>query len=136
MEKVAIIGAIVHLHTLSGKLHMNIQRLNPTPRWSDATVYRGIAHFVEVPNNTDCAMTEQIAQVLTQAEATLAAIGSDKSHLLSATIYLTDRDNVPALNQAWASWLPAGCAPSRACIKVELLDPAMLVEIAFVAAVD
>lgn len=114
---------------------MNIQRLNPAPRWSDATVYNGIAHFVEVPNDTSCVMVEQIAQILAQAEVTLAAIGSDKSCLLSATIYLTDKDNVPVLNKAWESWLPAGCAPSRACIKVELLDPAMLVEIAFVAAV-
>ena len=115
---------------------MSITRLNPTPRWSDATVYRGIAHFVEVPNDTRCAMEEQIAQLLTQADATLSAIGSDKSCLLSATIYITHSDNVPALNSAWAAWLPADCAPSRACVKVELLDPQMLVEIAFVAAVD
>lgn len=115
---------------------MNIQRLNPVPRWSDATVYRGIAHFVEVPNNTDCAMDEQIAQILAQAEVTLAAIGSDKSRLLSATIYITHKENVPMLNQAWETWLPTNCAPSRACVKVELLDPTMLVEIAFVAAVD
>ncbi len=114
---------------------MTIQRLNPTPRWSDATVFNGIAHFVEVPNNTQVPMAEQIAQILAQAEATLAAIGSDKAQLLSATIYITDKENVPALNAAWADWLPEGCAPSRACIKVELLDPAMLVEIAFVAAV-
>lgn len=113
---------------------MSIQRLNPTPRWSDATVFNGIAHFVEVPNNTDCTMAEQIVQILAQAELTLAALGSDKSRLLSATIYLTDKQHVAELNKAWESWLPAGCAPSRACIKVELLDPAMLVEIAFVAA--
>lgn len=113
---------------------MSIQRLNPTPRWSDATVFNGIAHFVEVPNNTDCTMAEQIVQILAQAELTLAALGSDKSRLLSATIYLTDKQHVAELNTAWESWLPAGCAPSRACIKVELLDPAMLVEIAFVAA--
>lgn len=115
---------------------MNIQRLNPAPRWSDATVYRGIAHFVEVPNTTECAMEQQIAQILTQAELTLAAIGSDKSRLLSATIYITHTDNVPSLNRAWEAWLPAGCAPARACVKVELLDPRMLVEIAFVAAAD
>jgi enamine deaminase RidA (YjgF/YER057c/UK114 family) len=115
---------------------MSITRLNPTPRWSDATVFNGIAHFVEVPNDTACAMDAQIEQILLQAEQTLAAIGSDKSRLLSATIYLTDKEHVAALNQAWEAWLPQGCAPSRACILVELLDPAMLVEIAFVAAVN
>jgi enamine deaminase RidA (YjgF/YER057c/UK114 family) len=115
---------------------MTIERLNPVPRWSDATIYRGIAHFVEVPNNTACVMEDQIAQILAQAEATLSAIGSDKSRLLSATIYVTQLDNVPALNRAWEAWLPTACAPSRACVKVELLDPQMLVEIAFVAAVE
>ncbi len=115
---------------------MSITRLNPTPRWSDATVFNGIAHFVEVPNDTSCAIGAQIEQLLLQAEQTLAAIGSDKSRLLSATIYLTDKQHVAALNQAWEAWLPQGCAPSRACILVGLLDPAMLVEIAFVAAVN
>ncbi len=115
---------------------MTIQRYNPTPRWSDATIFKGIAHFVEVPNDTQCSMAEQIAQILAQAELTLKAIGSDKTSLLSATIYVTDKANVPALNTAWEAWLPTNCAPSRACVKVELLDPAMLVEIAFVAAVQ
>jgi enamine deaminase RidA (YjgF/YER057c/UK114 family) len=114
---------------------MSIQRLNPSPRWSDATIFNGIAHFVEVPANTGCPIDVQIAQILSQAEVTLAAIGSDKTRLLSATIYITDKNNVSVLNAAWEAWLPEGCAPSRACVKVELLDPAMLVEIAFVSAV-
>lgn len=113
---------------------MTIKRINPSPRWSDATLYQGIAHFVEVPDNTATDMAGQIKQIFVQADARLAEIGSDKSRLLSATIYITDVVNVPMLNAAWEAWLPAGCAPSRACVKVELLDPAVLVEIAFVAA--
>jgi enamine deaminase RidA (YjgF/YER057c/UK114 family) len=113
---------------------MSIYRLNPSPRWSDATVFEGIAHFVEVPSDTAQGFNEQLAQLLALAEQTLARIGSDKSHLLSATIYLTDRTHVADLNRIWEAWLPKGCAPSRACVKVELLDPAMLVEIVFVAA--
>lgn len=113
---------------------MDIKRLNPAPRWSDATVFNGIAHFVEVPNDTSADMASQIAQILQQAEHTLSKINSDKSRLLSATIYLTDFANTTALNSAWEAWLPFGCAPSRACVKAELVDPQMLVEIAFVAA--
>lgn len=115
---------------------MSIYRLNPTPRWSDATLYHGIAHFVEVPSDTSRSFEEQLSQLLGLAEQTLVKLGSDKSQLLSASIYLTDSANFRALNSLWESWLPAGCAPSRACVKVELLDPAMLVEIAFVAAVS
>lgn len=115
---------------------MTITRLNPMPRWSDATVFNGIAHFVEVPADTRVAIEQQIAQVLAQAEQTLTAIGSNKSQLLSATIYITQLDDLATLNVAWETWLPAGAAPSRACVKVELVDPAMKVEIAFVAAIQ
>jgi enamine deaminase RidA (YjgF/YER057c/UK114 family) len=114
---------------------MDIKRLRPTPRWSDATVFNGIAHFVEVAADTEQDITSQTQQILVQAESTLADISSDKSRLLSATIYLTNTDNAAVFNSLWEAWLPAGCAPSRACLKVELLDPNMLVEISFVAAV-
>ncbi|MFC3031404.1 RidA family protein [Pseudoalteromonas fenneropenaei] len=113
---------------------MTIQRLNPTTRWSDATVYNGIGHFVEVAADPTQDAKAQALQIFTQAEATLAAIGSDKSRLLSATIYLTDFAYLAEFNQAWEAWLPAGTAPSRACVKAELADPAYKVEITFVAA--
>jgi len=114
---------------------MDIQRVNPCARWSDATVYNGIAHFVEVADtDTSADMTGQVEQIFAQAEASLASVGSDKSRILSVTIYVTDFANFNALNEAWEAWLPAGCAPSRACVKAELANPALLVEIAFVAA--
>ena len=113
---------------------MDIKRIGTTPRWSDATLFKGIAHFVEVAADIEQDITSQTQQILAQAEATLAAIGSDKSKLLSATIYLTRVEDLTILNALWEVWLPAGCAPSRACIKVELLNPKMLIEIAFVAA--
>lgn len=113
---------------------MEIRRINPTPRWSDATVYGGVIHFVEVPADLAADITSQAQQVLAQAEATLALAGSDKSRLLMVTIYVTDIAKVAALNAVWDAWLPAGCAPVRACLKVELTHPDMLVEMAFVAA--
>jgi enamine deaminase RidA (YjgF/YER057c/UK114 family) len=112
---------------------MTIQRINPEPRWSDVTIYNGIAHFVEVPEDTKVSAEGQIKQVLALAEQRLALMGSDKTRLLSTTIYLTDRQNVEVMNRLWEAWLPAGCAPSRACVKVELLNPDMLIEMAFVA---
>ncbi|MGF1737028.1 RidA family protein [Photobacterium satsumensis] len=114
---------------------MDIQRINPTKRWSDVTVFNGIAHFVEVAEqDTSADMAGQVNQIFAQAEEMLASVGSDKSRLLSVTIYVTDFANFDALNTAWEAWLPEGCAPSRACVKVELADPSLLVEMAFVAA--
>ncbi|MGQ5521698.1 RidA family protein [Chitinimonas sp. PSY-7] len=113
---------------------MDIQRINPTQRWSDATVYQGLVHFVEVPADLHADMRGQVKQVLAQAEKTLELAGSDKSRLLMTTIYVTNLANVPALNAIWDEWLAPGYAPVRACLKVELVNPDMLVEMAFVAA--
>ena len=114
---------------------MNIQRINPGKRWSDITVFNGIAHFVEVPDSDLSAdITGQVQQVLNQAEKSLAKISSDKTRLLSVTIYLTDFSNMAGLNEVWDNWFEEGTAPSRACIKAELADPSYLVEMAFVAA--
>jgi enamine deaminase RidA (YjgF/YER057c/UK114 family) len=135
-EKVRIIGALRFLQTFNLEMLMAITRLNPTPRWSDAVIYRGVAHFVEVPADTSVDMKGQIDQLLGQAEVTLVKLGSDKSRLLSVTIYLTRLEDVALLNSAWEAWLPAQSAPARACVKVELLDPSMRVEIAFIAATD
>lgn len=114
---------------------MKIYRINPTARWSDITVFNGIAHFVEVPEaDLTADITGQVRQIFEQAEQKLARIGSDNSRILSVTIYLPDFADYAALNAVWDSWFPAGCAPSRACVKVELANPAYRVEMAFVAA--
>ncbi|GGP23855.1 RidA family protein [Silvimonas iriomotensis] len=111
----------------------DIQRLNPTAQWSDATCFNGIIHFVEVPESGKT-MAEQTHALLAQAERTLAAMNSDKSRLLMAMIYMPDLANRAEFNQIWQAWLPAGCAPSRACVKAELASPDDLLEIVFTAA--
>ena len=78
----------------------------------------------------------QVVSVLAQIDAALAAAGSDKSRLLSATCYLTSMEGgYAALNEAWEAWLPAGCAPARTTVgAVTLANAAWDVEISVVAA--
>lgn len=115
---------------------MTIKRINPVARWSDAVIFNGITQFVEVPECEGVRDIEgQVKQVLSQAEQSLIACGSDRTKVLSVTIYLTDFANMEGLNKVWDSWFPEGSAPSRACVKVELADPDWLVEMAFTAAV-
>ena len=114
---------------------MTIKRVNPCARWSDVTVYNGIAHFVEVADSDSSAdIRGQAQQIFAQAEEMLASVGSNSSRVLSCTIYITDFSNFDAFNEEWEAWFPKGCAPSRACVKAELANPELLVEIAFVAA--
>lgn len=114
---------------------MDIHRINPTPRWSDITVFNGMAHFVEVAEaDTRADITGQVEQIFEQAEESLAKVDSDKTRIISVTIYLTDFAHFDALNVAWEAWFEPGTAPSRACVKAELANPELLVEMAFVAA--
>ena len=48
-------------------------------------------------------------------------------------IYITDFENFDALNEIWDRWFIEGTAPSRACLKVELVNPNLLVEMTFTA---
>ena len=56
---------------------MDITRINPSPRWSDATIFNGMAHFVEVADDATADIESQIAQVFAQAEASLLTVNSD-----------------------------------------------------------
>ena len=112
----------------------SITRIYPQTQWSDAVVHHKTVYFVEVPESgTDIA--SQTQALLAQADRTLALAGSDKRHLLMATIYIKHMAERAALNAIWQAWLPEGCAPARVCVSAEMASPDYLLEIAFVAAV-
>jgi enamine deaminase RidA (YjgF/YER057c/UK114 family) len=76
----------------------------------------------------------QTQQILREIDRLLKIGGSDKSKLVSATIWVTDIRNRDAMNEAWNAWTGGDNLPGRACVQAALADPRMLVEIAVVAA--
>lgn len=113
---------------------MTLHRINPSQRWSDITIYNGVANFVEIAEcDMPSSIETQTLAILEQASTTLKSIGSDKTQILTATIYITDFALLDAFNAVWDNWFELGTAPSRACVKVELADPDWFVEIAFTA---
>lgn len=83
---------------------------------------------------------EKALDVATQTRAALAvldhalaAAGSGRERLLSATIYLADMATKAAMDSEWCAWIPEGGWPQRACIGVALA-PGDLVEIVVLAA--
>ena len=114
-----------------------IERFGVTPRWSDKVVHRGggTVYLVEVAATPGAPFGQQVQEVFTSVEQHLAEVGSGKDRLLQVTIYLPDLTNLPAFNVAWEAWLPTGCAPSRACIKADLVSPEYAVELVLAAAV-
>lgn len=111
-----------------------IERVGVMRRWSDVVIYRGLAYFVEVADDSSQDMRGQVAQVLAQAEQRLGRIGSDKSRLLQVLIYLVDLKDAPVLNEQWDRWIPEGHAPSRACVQAGLA-PGYRIEMVVTAAV-
>tara|TARA_R110001606_G_scaffold189084_1_gene336950 strand:+ start:825 stop:1178 length:354 start_codon:yes stop_codon:yes gene_type:complete len=83
--------------------------------------------------NTD--ITEQTRTMLDKVDVLLEQAGTDKSYILSATIYLRDMKDFTAMNAVWDSWIPEGHAPARACVEARLARSELLVEISVVAAI-
>ncbi|MEK9868561.1 MAG: RidA family protein, partial [Gammaproteobacteria bacterium] len=66
----------------------------------------------------------------------LADAGSDKSKLISATIWLASMDDFNEMNTVWDAWVVEGETPARACVEARLAAPDFTVEIAVIAAID
>ncbi len=115
---------------------MSIQRHGTTARYSDIVVHNGVAYIVEVPATETADAATQTGEILASLDTLLARAGSARDRLLMATIYLTDMADRDAVNAVWDAWLPAGSAPSRACVQVAALAlPGWRIEIAVTAAI-
>ena len=115
---------------------MNIQRFDPGARMSQAAVYNGFVFLagqvaVDAPG---ASVAEQTRNILDNIDTLLARAGSDKTRLLSATIWLADMSTFDEMNPVWEAWLPAGQAPGRATVESRLAGPEFTVEIGIIAA--
>jgi enamine deaminase RidA (YjgF/YER057c/UK114 family) len=97
-----------------------IQRYGTSKRWADVVVHRGVAHWVEVAEDMSLDARGQIALVLTQIDATLETIKSDRTRLLQVLVYIADYNDGTVLNELWDAWVPADHPPVRAMVQVGL----------------
>ena len=65
----------------------------------------------------------------------LATAGSDKTRILSTTIYLANIGTFAQMNSEWDAWVPSGHTPARATVEAKLAAPQYKVEIQVIAAV-
>jgi enamine deaminase RidA (YjgF/YER057c/UK114 family) len=76
----------------------------------------------------------QTAEILAKIDALLKQAGSNKSRLLTATIWITDMRDKAKMDEAWAAWADPKNLPARACVEARLGSPDTLVEIMVQAA--
>ncbi|WP_372803284.1 RidA family protein [Paracoccus seriniphilus] len=79
-------------------------------------------------------VAEQTQDCLASIEKLLEEAGSDKQHMLQATIWLASMDDFDEMNSVWDKWVPEGHAPTRACGEARLATPDYKVEIILTAA--
>ena len=115
---------------------MTIQRFDTGPRMSQVVVHGDTIYLAGVVAKTTAgeSVTRQTQEVLSIIDSHLAKAGSDKSKLLSATIYLPDMKTFPEMNTVWDGWVSAGNTPARATVEAKLASPDYVVEIMVVAA--
>lgn len=119
----------------------SIQRIHSNERISKIVCHRGLVYLSgqtakgSLSANADIA--EQTAEVLARIDALLAEAGSDRSRILTATIYLRDiATDFLGMNLVWEAWLAEkqAAAPARATVQAALATASLRVEVSVVAA--
>ena len=115
---------------------MSIQRLHSGPRMSQVVKHAGVVYTAgQVAQRAPGAsVAEQTRDILARIDELLSEVGSDKSKLLSATIWLVDMDTFAEMNEVWDAWIDPQNPPARACVESRLAAPQFTVEIGVVAA--
>lgn len=115
---------------------MTITRKHLSPRMSQAVVHGGTVYLSGmVADDADADITVQTQQVLAKIDRHLAEVGSDKSRLLSAQIWLADMADFDAMNAVWEPWVDPANPPTRATGEVRLADRRLKVEVIITAAI-
>lgn len=115
---------------------MPIDRLDPEHRMSEAVVHNDTIYYTSVPENLDEDAEAQTANALAVIDQLLTRVGSDKSRILDATIFLVDKADFAAMNRAWDAWVSPGNAPVRCTVQAGLMNPKYKVEIKIIAALN
>lgn len=114
---------------------MPIQRLRIEKRYSEIVIHNGTVYLAgQLADDYAGDIRAQTRETLASIDRFLAEAGSDKSHILSVTIYLKDMADYAGLNAEWDVWVAEGNAPARACVEAAMYDPRVLVEMTVVAA--
>ena len=114
---------------------MTIKRMHVGPRMSEAAIFNRTVYLAgQIAEDTKQDIAGQTREVLGHIERLLAEANSDKQHLLSVQIFLTQISNFAAMNSVWDSWVAPGHTPARATLEAQLAVPGCLVEIIVVAA--
>ena len=115
---------------------MSIERQETKQRMSRIVIHNDTIYLCgQVCADSTKDIREQTQTMLDKVDALLLQAGSDREHMLSATVYVRDMKDFAAMNEVWDAWVPEGYAPARACVEARMARPELLVEVSVIAAV-
>lgn len=114
---------------------MTIERFGGDARGrSRAVAWEALAFTVATAAEAGPSLTEQTRRTLEKIDVNLGDAGSDRTRILSATVYLTDIAGKAEMDAVWCDWIgDESNWPQRACVQAALA-PGTLIEITVVAA--
>jgi len=111
----------------------SVKRLTPGSRLSQGVVHGGLLYTSGQVDKQSGDVAEQTKNVLAKVDALLAQVQSSKSHVLSASIWLSDIATFDEMNRVWEAWIDPNNPPARATVESRLAGPEYKVEIAVIA---
>ena len=107
-----------------------VQRFLQTPIMHRVVEHNGIVHV----GGTTCDdesldMAGQTREILAKLDRYLAEAGTDKTRLLSASIFVADLGKKPEMDAVWKEWLSPETLPTRATVGVADLGGDTMIEI-------
>jgi enamine deaminase RidA (YjgF/YER057c/UK114 family) len=112
---------------------MSIKRFGSGPRMSQAVTHNGVVYLAGQVAEGD-SVAAQTSDILANIDTLLAEVGSDKSRILSTTIWITNMADFAEMNAVWDTWVDPANPPARACTEAALALPKFKVEIMVTAA--
>jgi enamine deaminase RidA (YjgF/YER057c/UK114 family) len=100
---------------------------------SQTTAANGFVFTVATSSEETPSLYAQTRSTLQAIDRQLAAVGLDKSRIVTAIVYITNMAEKPEMNRAWDEWADRANPPMRACIGAAL-EEGDLVEIVVTAA--
>lgn len=113
---------------------MTIIRLDEGARMSQAVIHGDTIYLAGQVGTPGESVTDQTKTVLAEIDGLLARTGSDRNHILSATIWMADMADFAEMNAVWDAWIAEGRRPARATGEAKLAAPGYKVEIIVIAA--
>ncbi|KAJ1461020.1 endoribonuclease L-PSP [Pelagophyceae sp. CCMP2097] len=100
--------------------------VEPGKRMSNAVVHGGLVYTAGTtcdvePETKD--VRQQTLDALEELDRVLALCGSDKDHIISMQVWITDMAKFAEMNAVYDAWVSQKCPPGRACVEAGLASP-------------